>query len=116
MYMEKFLNITETINKIIEIKGFAIVNVYGISMFPTIKENEKVVVNKCDEISIDDIVVFKYFSRILVHRVVKIEKNLLVIKGDNNNRSEIVKKNNIIGKVIKIIGVDGKSRPILTKE
>lgn len=85
-------------------------NTFGNSMYPAIKMNDKIVIKQIDKnISEKDIVVFfdkideDYF--VVAHRVEKIIDNeILLTKGDNNKRYDpIVKKSNVLGKVIEII-------------
>jgi len=85
------------------------------SMIPSIGYNTTIIVKSVDsisDISIGDIVIFKYNERIIVHRVTEIENDtqgeFLVTKGDNNFFNDFykfgkIRINQVIGIVIGII-------------
>lgn len=87
MLSRKNIEITLTIN--------------GTSMLPRYSSGEKVCIRKAEKYILGDIIAFKYESDgIILHRIVKKIGNYIYCKGDNSFRLEIIKKDDIIGKVI----------------
>ena len=85
--------------------------VQGGSMLPTIRQNQKVKIIKINDVKIGDIIVFKSAFKFknkksirrIIHRIVKIDGNKIITKGDHRLicDSPIASKE-ILGKVIKI--------------
>ncbi len=72
----------------------------GNSMFPTIKENEKVDIIKAEKLSVGDIVLFEMGNNLVLHRIVEIREPFYVTQGDNHLYSDYyINKNQIIGKL-----------------
>ena len=81
--------------------------VVGASMYPTLKEGDKLTISRYDDYETGDILVYLYkHDELLVHRLVKKENNIYYCKGDNCYRLEDVEYNKIVGKVIKVNGCD----------
>lgn len=81
------------------------ISVVGTSMHPTLYENDEVTVKKFDDYVVGDILVFTYKSgELLVHRLLKKEKDKYFCKGDNTFRLEDITKEQIAGKVIRLNG------------
>lgn len=81
-------------------KPFAL-TVLGSSMLPVLREGDTISVCRKDTYELGDILVFVYrHSEVLVHRLLKIEKEHYVLKGDNAFRLEIVPKERIVGTVL----------------
>ncbi|MBW2965880.1 S26 family signal peptidase [Candidatus Woesearchaeota archaeon] len=82
--------------------------VKGGSMLPTIKQDQKVKIIKTKDVKIGDIIVFKGNSKKnknfrIIHRVVKINGNKVITKGDNRHNCDMpVISKQILGKIIKI--------------
>lgn len=101
--------------KIIKKSTPAIFNKYYIlqvaskSMESTLKKGDYILVKKSNTYKEGDIVTYKEKSSFITHRIVKINENNIVTKGDNNNIEDTpIKKNDIIGKYIlklRIIGL-----------
>ena len=72
---------------------------HGDSMLPLIQNGDKIKLqNNLGNISIDDIVAVSYNKTIILHRVVDMNNEMIVTKGDNNIFYEIpISKKNIIG-------------------
>lgn len=74
------------------------------SMWPTLKEGDLVLikgVNQKEEIKEGDIVVYQNPKGFTIHRVVKLNENTLITKGDANNVNDSpVEYNQIIGKIV----------------
>ncbi len=94
--------IAKLLPTILKSKGQAVISVTGTSMNPTLFEGDKVVIKKCDQYKIGDILVFYYKNEeILIHRLIKIN-NRYFCKGDNSFRLEDIEYNQIIGKAISV--------------
>ena len=87
--------------------GYTVFSVLTGSMMPTINVGDIILVDIKDEqdnFNVQDMIVFKQDNAIVTHRIVKVDENKIITKGDaNNTTDEPITKENIIGKVIKII-------------
>lgn len=87
--------------------GYTAFKVVTGSMADTINIGDIVIVkvkNDKEEFNLQDIIVFKQDDSIITHRIVGIEGDNITTKGDaNNTNDETVSKNQIIGKVTKVI-------------
>ena len=92
--------IAKLLPTILKSKGQAEITVMGISMNPTLFEGDKVIIEKCDEYRIGDILVFNYKNEgILIHRLLNCDGRYFC-KGDNAFRLEDIEYNQIIGKAV----------------
>lgn len=82
--------------------GLTHVKVVGISMLPTIKNNNYLLVCKSSKYLIGDIVCFvDNRGDFIVHRIVKVYESSIITKGDNNEFCDPeVSLNSILGKVL----------------
>lgn len=89
--------------------GYTAFKVISGSMADTINIDDIVVVkinnkNKQEDFKVNDIVVFKQDDYIITHRIIAIEGNKIITKGDaNNTEDKTISKEQIIGKVTKVI-------------
>ena len=84
--------------------GYTYFQVETGSMEDTIKIEDIVIIKLNDEIGINDIITFKQNDAFITHRVIKIDDEKLITKGDNNNANdEPISKNDVIGKVVYIV-------------
>ncbi len=82
--------------------GYSAFSVASGSMEPTIHLNDIIIVKKCNNYEKGDIVTFKENGAYITHRIVTINENNIVTKGDANNTNDIaITQDRIIGKVIK---------------
>lgn len=72
----------------------------GNSMLPLLRDGDKVVIAKVFDIKKYDVVLFKKESHYILHRVIKIDNNKLIIRGDNNVATEVIEKKDVIGKLV----------------
>ena len=88
------------------------VNIFGYSIFitetgsmsPTIEKGDIVFVKIGETSKEQDIVTYKKENAIITHRIIKIDEETIITKGDNNNtQDEEITQENIIGKVVYII-------------
>jgi len=80
--------------------------VEGISMYPTLKKGDQVLVVGSKTYNVGEIIVYTFEDRgILIHRILRLEGNKLFCKGDNAYRLEQISEKNIIGKVTAVNGL-----------
>jgi len=76
------------------------------SMWPSLKRGDLILikgVNSKEEIKLDDIIVFKNPKGLTIHRIIEINENTVVTKGDANNVKDApVEYEEIIGKALTI--------------
>ena len=69
--------------------GHITMTVHGDSMFPTLHDNQSVIIKKCSNLKIGDIIAYYLFDiktvKIIIHRVLFVRKEYILAKGDNNN-------------------------------
>ena len=71
------------------------------SMKPTLKPGNVIVVEKTDSFKVKDIVSYKKGDKIVTHRIIKIEGDKVITKGDANNVADpAINKKDIIGKYV----------------
>lgn len=77
----------------------------GNSMLPFIREGkDSVVLKKLQDVSKGDIVLADLGKRYVLHRIIKIEGELLTLMGDGNLKgTERCSKQNVIGTVVSIV-------------
>ena len=80
----------------------------GSSMMPLIRDGDKVsieLIKPNQRIHLGEVVVFLFHKRLLCHRIMWIDKQTFITKGDNSWRGETSKPlKKIIGKVKSITG------------
>lgn len=70
-------------------------------MEPEIKTGEFIIVKKCEEYAIGDIVTYEEDEFLVTHRIIDKFDNSFLSKGDANNQEDEIKDNSkIIGKVV----------------
>lgn len=101
-----------------ELFGYTMFEVITGSMSGSVEIGDIVIVkvlNKYDELEKDQIIVFKQDNYIITHRLVEIDENSVITKGDDNNtQDKPIKKEDIIGEVIKVIPNVGIWKKVFT--
>lgn len=88
----------------VDIFGYSIFSTGTGSMAPTMEIGDIVIIKIGDEIKEKDIITYQKEDVLITHRVVRIDEDTVIAKGDNNNtEDEPIKKDKIIGKAIYII-------------
>ena len=88
----------------INLFGYTFLEVVTGSMSGTIEVGDGIIVKLTSDIKENDIIVYKKADNLITHRLIKIEEDRLITKGDANNvPDEPITKDMIIGKVIFII-------------
>lgn len=94
--------------------GYGIAVVLTGSMEPNLSENDMIIIKKTNDYKVDDIVVFQDQYTLVVHRIIRIEGEYYITKGDNNDaedspiklsliKGEVIKDYSSIGAVIRFI-------------
>ena len=87
--------------------GYTAFKVVSGSMADTINIGDIVIVkieNDKNNININDIIVFKQDEYVITHRVINIDGDKILTKGDaNNTEDKTIERNQIIGKVTKVV-------------
>ncbi len=92
---EFFKEITELLNSGKSVSFL----VKGTSMKPLLPEKTEVFLRREEDYYKNDICLFLYQEKFLLHRIKKIENNRYFFQGDNSGRIEDVDKTNIYGRV-----------------
>lgn len=87
--------------------GYTYYSVATGSMKPVISPNDLIFVKITKNVSKGDIITFKDSGSIVTHRLIDINNNKYITKGDANNTSDTgINKSDIIGKVVYVITPD----------
>ena len=112
------VQITIMNKKYANVLGYSLFEVLTGSMLPTINIGDDVFVKISKDINKGDIVVFDNVqnNNFILHRVVQINENEVITKGDNNNTADTaISKEDIIGKVLIIFPKLGKIQEFFRK-
>lgn len=81
--------------------GFRVYKIASGSMNPTLKINDLVLIKKANTYKENDIVTFKNNKEYITHRIIEINKDEIITRGDfNNTNDKPINKDNIVGKVV----------------
>lgn len=84
------------------------------SMEPTLNVKDFIIVKESDKYSVGDIITYKEDNSYITHRIIKINGDTLITKGDaNNSEDKTISKSEVIGKVVKIIPKGGVIKEII---
>lgn len=102
-----FIQIKALNREYVNIFGYSFLQVKSGSMEDAIHVDD-IVIDKLyrseDEIKVNDVISFKEKNAIITHRVISISGDTLVTKGDANNTiDDPISKDQVIGKVVKIL-------------
>lgn len=83
--------------------GFTIFEVTTGSMSGTIEINDVILVKTTKDVKVGEIITFENKDEIITHRIVAEKNDELFTKGDANNSEDLpIKRDSVIGKVIKV--------------
>lgn len=98
-----------------KIFGFSNFAVLTGSMEPTINVGDEVIVKITKDVKTNDIITYRENNSFVTHRLIRIEKNQLITKGDfNNAEDDPIDKDRVVGKVVLIIPFLGRIKYIIT--
>lgn len=88
----------------VNIFGYSIFSTETASMSPTIEIGDIVFVKIGEQVQKDDIITYRSGNAFITHRIIEINGDSIIAKGDNNNtQDEAIQRNDIIGKVTYIM-------------
>lgn len=96
----------------LNVQGKEYVNIFGYSIFstetgsmsPTIEKGDIVFIKLGEQLKEKDIITYKKDKAFITHRIIEINQDSIIAKGDNNNtQDEAISKDAVIGKVVFII-------------
>ena len=95
--------------------GYTFFEVISGSMSPTINVYDLVIVKVTDQVKNDDIITFDNEGVFITHRVINYkDDNSILTKGDANNVADkSIRKEDILGRVVKIIPRFGMIRAVI---
>ena len=83
--------------------GYTVFEVSTGSMAKTLNIYDVILVKITKEVEQGDIITYKYNDELITHRIMKIDGDKLITKGDaNNTEDKAITKDDIIGKVISV--------------
>ena len=103
-----------------QIKRTKQVRMIGYSMLPILDPSEVCVlfITECSEYEVGSVVVFEHensFTGFTVHRIIRIEGNKVLTKGDNNLQSDDrIDKAAILGKIENVLYINGSFHNVKT--
>ena len=87
----------------VNIGGYTFFIVASGSMFGTVDVNDMVIVKITDDFQVGDIVTYQADGYFVTHRIISINKDQIITKGDSNNtEDDPIGRDKIIGKVVAI--------------
>lgn len=90
----------KTNEKITFLNKYGIATVLSGSMEPQISKNDLIIIKKINNYNINDIIVYKRANTLIVHRIVDINDDKIITKGDANDEyDKPIKVDQIYGKV-----------------
>lgn len=95
--------------------GYSYFSVVSGSMDPYIEVGDEVVIKLTKDVKVNDVITFTEDGAIVTHRLMEIDGETIITKGDNNNSyDEPGNINDIIGKVALVIPHLGKIKFTIT--
>lgn len=88
----------------VNILGYSIFSTETGSMSPTIEKGDIVIVKIGEQVQEKDIITYRSENAFITHRIIDIDGESIIAKGDNNNTQDnAITKDAIIGKVVFIM-------------
>lgn len=99
-----FIQLNMLDKKYVNVFGYTLFDVASGSMENTIKINDVIVVKLTNDVKEKDIITYKSGEDFITHRIVKMDGDVIVAKGDANNTADNpIDKSLVLGKVVYII-------------
>ena len=71
------------------------------SMNPYLKINDLIIIKESDNYLVGDVITYEYMGEYITHRIIKIDSDEILTKGDANNiEDDPITREQIIGKLI----------------
>lgn len=84
--------------------GYGTAVVVSNSMYPYLEINDLIIVKKTNDYEVGDVVVYDEGTVLVVHRIVEIDDQMFIAKGDANDSNDRAYSVNLIkGEVVKIV-------------
>ena len=101
-------------NKYVNMFGYSIFEVATGSMHRSIEIGDAVLVKIGDKYDVNDIVTYQNENDFITHRVIEIQNDSIITKGDANNVNDNPVDNNLVlGKVVKVLPKLGTWKKVL---
>ncbi|MDD4282588.1 MAG: signal peptidase I [Bacilli bacterium] len=85
--------------------GYSLFEVQSGSMEGTIDVGDWIIVKLSSKVKVDDIITYQSNGEYVTHRIIEVYKGTYITKGDaNNSKDDPIDQNQIVGKVVKILG------------
>ena len=95
--------------------GYTYFNVVSGSMEPTIDIGDDIVIKLTKDVSENDVITFVEDGAFVTHRIVRIDGENIITKGDNNDSEDDPKTiDAVVGKLVLVIPLLGKIRYTIT--
>jgi len=99
-----FIQMKRNNTKYINICGHTVMQVATGSMSNTLNIKDIVIVKLTKDVDVNEIITYEKDNKLITHRVIEINNEKIITKGDANNSIDSpIKNENVIGKVIFII-------------
>ena len=97
--------------------GYRVLEVASGSMQPTLDLNDVLLVKVNEQdLKVNDIIAYKTEDSIVTHRIIMIDNDNLIVKGDANNTVDSpIKRDQVIGKIVKVFPHLGIWKKVLTE-
>lgn len=91
-------------NKVVNIFGYSYLFVKSDSMLDYMKEGNLIIIKLNDSYKVGDVITFDEDGLLITHRIVSIDGDKIITKGDVNNKNDSpIEKKDVIGVVKKVI-------------
>lgn len=93
--------------------GYSVFEIATGSMEPVLKIKDLIVVKISDEVNKNDIITYVEDDNLITHRVIAVNGDEIITKGDANNSKDVqVKRENIVGRMVLVIPKGGIIREV----
>lgn len=95
--------------------GYSFFNVSTGSMAPFINENDLIIIKDNNNYQVGDVITYKENDSFVTHRIISIDDDNIITKGDANNAvDKVISKSSVIGMLIKVIPKAGIWQKVFT--
>ena len=95
--------------------GYSYFSVISGSMSPKIEIGDELIIKLTKDVKIDDIITFEEDGAYVTHRLISMDNDTLITKGDNNDtEDDAFNIEKVVGKVVLIIPMLGQIKYVIT--